>query len=59
MMKSRKSVLHPSGEPAYEGVERPATPCVGIRVGLEPAARGLGTNHEAWQGACLISSLLD
>lgn len=52
-----QSVLHPSGEWAYEGGERPATPCAGIRVGLEQAARGLGTNHEAWQGAWLIFSL--
>lgn len=54
-----QSVLHPSGEPAYEGGERPATPCAGIRVGLELAARGLGMNHEAWQRAALICSLLD
>lgn len=54
-----RSVFHPSGERAYEGGERWATPCAGIQVGLEPPARGLGTNHEAWQGAGLISSLLD
>lgn len=51
--------LAPSWERAYEGGERRVTPCAGIQVGLELAARGLGTNHEAWQGAGLISSLLD
>lgn len=51
--------LAPSRERAYEGGERRVTPCAGIQVGLELAARGLGTNHEAWQGAGLISSLLD
>lgn len=53
------NVLRPSGERASEGGERRATPCAGIQVGLEPETGGLGTNHEAWQGAGLISSLLD
>lgn len=33
--------LRRSSEQAYEGGERRVTPCVGIQVGLEQAARGL------------------
>lgn len=57
--EERPNVLRSSGERGSEGGERRATPCAGIQVGLELAAGGLGTNHEAWQGAGLISSLLD